>query len=232
MLENLLDRNLGYLTLGARAHARLNTVLSEEIQAAMDGGEWCCHKCQTYLPGLLEIDHTQGHSPSRKSGLKPICAFCHERDHPVWAVGRGRFALMHAPDLSYEEISQMTWALLGNRGNDGFFFDSKKLARDIKARTEDAADALGHGNPEALIEAIFAFSDARGKDAAKAQIERIEAQIKLVPSALVDLSLDIYGWHQSGFRAADASWREGLRGADFPTYEALKAAGKSLVRKL
>ncbi len=81
--------------------------LHAQIAAAMREADWTCHLCGICLPEMMEFDGGHG-----GEAVRPVCQFCHNIDHPVWAAGRGRMAPVWAPDMDCAEISRLSWVLL------------------------------------------------------------------------------------------------------------------------
>lgn len=232
MFSNLFQMHLTTLTLSAQAHNKLNATMIDEIVSAMQAHDWTCNVCGVRLPQMMEVDHLKGHNPSAKDALAPICQFCHDRKHMLWAASRKRLSLIHAPDLTYEEISQISWALMSNKGQQGFDIDEKKLQRDLASRQEDAFDAIGHNNLEAIFEAAYSLLDAKGEEVALERMQAMDAHIKLAPAALFMENPVIDGWSPGGFRTVSADWGEKVTPANFPGYAALRSAGGSLKARL
>lgn len=232
MLSSLINTPLTIMTLGAQAHSTLNSTMIDDISTMMEREDWTCHCCGTKLPGMMEVDHTKGHKVSQKDGILPICRVCHDRKHLLWSASRKRLSLIHAPDLTYEEISQLTWAMLAHEGRDGFGFDRKMMARDINARQEDAFDAIGHSNIEAIFESILTMADSIGSKAALERLQEIDKHIKIAPTLLTDEKVEISIWSEGGFKAVGPDWKENAVLPDFVGYGALKNAGDALKAKL
>ena len=232
MFSTLTARSLSYLALGAQAHNRLNTALIDDIVAMMARCDWTCAICGIRIEGLMEVHHAGGHSLDGRGGMRPICQFCHDRDHLVWAAARKRVTLIHAPDLSHEDISRLAWARVLHEGREGFALDARRVARDLTARREDAFDALGHDNLEAAIEALYAYRDARGGDAAAEIGRTIDAHIRVAPTALLSEEPGLETWRRGGFRPLEEGWRDRAIPTGFPDYATLAAAGASLRARL
>ncbi len=232
MFTSLIEIPLTSLTLSAQAHNKLNAAMIDDIVLAMDAHDWTCNSCGTCLPDMMEVDHLKGHNLNGKDGIAPICQFCHDRKHLLWAASRKRVTLIHAPDLTYEDISQLSWAMLAHNGQEGFSIDRKKLMRDFNSRREDAFDAIGHNNVEAIFEAIYALLDAKGKDAVMARLKALDAHIKFAPEAIfMDVPV-IEGWSRGGFRPVEGGWAAKATPKSFAGYAALKSAGESLKARL
>lgn len=232
MFKSLVTSSLPVLTLSAHRHNVLNAAMIDDISKMMEREKWTCHVCGTQMHGMMEVDHLKGHKPSAKSGILPICQFCHDRKHPIWAASRGRFSILHAPDMSYEEISQLTWAFILHDRDEGFTVDMKRLDRDLKARREDAFDALGHSNIESIFESILAIRDAQGEDATLDLMEEIDAHLKIVPSALFAESRDLRVWGPGGFNALAEGWERRAVPNGLPAMDVMKTAGEALKARL
>ena len=226
MFRYLLETPLELLTLGARAHAALNAEMMDEIVAAMERDAWTCRQCGVCLPEMMEIDHLDGHRVSGRSRIAPICRFCHDRKHLLWAASRGRLVPIHAPDLPYEHISQIAWVILVHAGRNGV--DHGRLIYDLDARRKQAQVALGHGNLEAILEAVLAMADSRGREAANASADGLDRQIRLAPSALFGDPTDMQVWTRGGCRPVSGDWRKTASPDSFPGYDVFARVGKAL----
>ncbi|MFG6573566.1 HNH endonuclease signature motif containing protein [Sulfitobacter sp. 1A13353] len=232
MFTSLIQSPLTSLTLSAKAHNMLNATMIDEIVQTMRTHDWNCNTCGTRMPEMMEVDHLKGHKPAGKDALAPICQFCHDRKHLLWAASRKRVTLIHAPDLSYEELSQISWAMVTHKEREGFTIDAKKLQRDLSSRQEDAFDAIGHTNLEAIFEAIYALRDAKGEEAVLARLTEMDAHIKIAPAAIFMDQPVIEGWARGGFRAVEEGWQERVIPEKFPSYAALRSAGDALKARL
>lgn len=232
MLTSLLDTQLNLMTLGAQAHNALNSAMIDEIAIMMKSSKWTCHKCQTQLPGMMEVDHLKGHKVSSKDAIAPICQVCHDREHLLWAGSRKRITLIHAPDLTYPEISQLTWSIISNQGMDGFDIDRTRVTRTLKSRQEDAFDALGHNNLEAIFEGILTMVDIQGEESVRKLLSEIDSHIKIAPSILLDEEAEIQIWSSGGFRPPSEGWQKNATSGRSTGYEALRNAGEALKSRL
>lgn len=226
MFRYLLETPLELLTLGARAHAALNAEMMDEIVAAMERDAWTCRQCGVCLPGMMEIDHLGGHRVSGRSRIAPICRFCHDRKHLLWAASRGRLVPIHAPDLSHEHVTQIAWVILVHAGRNGI--DHGCLIYDLYARRKQAQVALGHGNLEATLEAVLAMADSKGREAANASADGLDSQIRLAPAALFGGPTDMQVWTRGGYRPVSGNWREAASPDNFPGYDVFARVGKAL----
>ena len=226
MFRYLLETPLELLTLGARAHAALNAEMMEDIAAAMERDAWICRQCGVCLPEMMEVDPLGGHRVSGRKRIAPICRFCHDRLHLLWSASRGRLVPIHAPDLSHEQVSQIAWVILVHAGRNGI--DHGRLIYDLDARRKQAQVALGHGNLEAILEAVLAMADSRGREAANASADGLDRQIRLAPAALFGDPTDMQAWTRGGYRPVSGEWREAASPDSFPGYDVFARVGKAL----
>lgn len=232
MFTSLAHTGLSLLTLSAQQHNTLNALMIDEIIEMMEREKWTCHSCGVHLPQMMEVDHLKGHGLSGKSGIMPICQFCHDRKHLIWAASRDRISVVHAPDYSQAEITQLCWMLLLHSEDEDISFDMKKLRREMNSRREDAVDALGSGNMESVIEGIQALMDSRGKENVVPTLEEIDEQIKIVPSLIFEESPKLKTWANGGFVEIDPSWRAHAKPDNLPAADVIRRAGESLMSQL
>ena len=233
MFANLLDIPVKVMTLGALAHNTLNGSMISEIAAMMQRENWTCHVCDTRLPGMMEVDHLKGHTPSGKNAIAPICQVCHDLKHPLWAASRGRLTVIHAPDLDYSAISRITWALVAHHGRPGFQINRRRLARDFNGRREDACDAMGHDNLTSIFEAILTIAkNNKNPEILREKLEKRDLHLRIVPTLMVDETVDIEIWSKGGFKPPSENWKETALQDQTFDYEALGRAGKAIMAKL
>jgi hypothetical protein len=232
MLASLLTTPLTIMTLGAQDHSILNAAMIDDINVMMERHKWTCHICDIQMPGMMEVDHTKGHKLSAKEGIKPICQCCHDRKHLLWAASRKRITLMHAPDVSYPEISQLTWSLVTHKDQEGFNIDHRKITRDLNSRREDAFEVIGHENIEAVFEAILTVADTVDEKSMLAKLSEMDAHIKIVPSILMEEEPEIKVWSTGGFREPEENWRDAVIASRSVGYDDLRKAGDAMRSKL
>lgn len=229
MLSALLSDSLPLLTLSARDHARLNAAMTDSIRDVMLAEDWTCHVCATRLPEMMEVDHVGGHTLAGAGSLLPICQFCHDRAHPLWAAARGRLVPVLAPDYAPEDLSALSWMTLLHECHT----DSGKLrtsmSKDWKARHDQAADMLGHHSAEAVFEAVLALRDKREKDELADRLKTIDAHIRFAPVVLLHPGQTPLAWTRSGFFPPAKDWAElSVPEPDVP-YARLRQAGDALL---
>lgn len=232
MFTSLINTPLPIMTLSAKDHSILNAGMIDEVFKMMENAKWTCHVCLVQIPHMMEVDHLKGHKLSGKHGIKPICQVCHDLKHLLWAASRQRITIMHAPDLSYPEISQLAWSLVVHKGQSDFHIDHRKILRDLTSRKEDAVDAIGHDNMEGIFEAILTVSDTMDRKSIETKLAEFDHHIKIVPTLFMSEMPDIQVWSAGGFHAPDEKWRDLAAGSNSVGYKALRRAGEAMRSKL
>ena len=101
------------LSLGACHHYALNAAMPDRVRDALRSASWTCHVCGAYLPGFLEIDHFDNHEPGSRGPIAPICQFCHDLKHPLWAVARDRMVpVIMPPEISQSTLTRLCWLII------------------------------------------------------------------------------------------------------------------------
>lgn len=203
MFQEILNAPLRILTLGARQHALINRSMMKEIRAAFEAGDWTCHVCGVRIPGLMEVDHIKGHNLSGKAALAPICQFCHDLKHPLWAASRGRFVPVAAPGFDQASITRFSWTLLSEGLRKDSFLDVDDVREALDEREDAAWEILGGDNIESAFEALYTIRDRRGEDKAQKVARALDASLRFVPSDVKDLSSPSR-WTREGFRQASS----------------------------
>lgn len=199
MFKRVITDSIRLQSLGARDHALINSAMMREIRTALDAADWACHVCGVALRGFMEIDHLKGHSPSKTSGLAPICQFCHDLRHPMWAASRSRIFPIVAPETAQTDVSRFSWTLLSEGSREDGVLDTDEIMSAMEAREEAAWDMLGGTNLESVMEALLTVRDRRGADRATAMVEDLDRVIRFVPGAVRDMG-PLYKWTREGFR--------------------------------
>jgi len=187
------------MTLSARDHALLNTSMSDQVATALRDGDWTCHTCGVRLEGLMEIDHLKGHKRCTPAEMAPICQFCHDLKHPMWAMARKRAFPVFAPDLAQPDLSRFAWSALCEmtRPDSEEAFDD--LLDAISERETAAFEMLDGENMEAALEAVLVIRDKSGAAAAESVCAELDAHIRFLPSCLRD-GEPLHRWTPQGFR--------------------------------
>lgn len=199
MFRDVLTGHPRLLNLGARDHALINATMTAEIAIALKSGDWTCHVCGVRLEGLMEIDHLKGHRRSAAAELAPICQFCHDLRHPMWAMARKRAFPVYAPDLAQRDLSRMAWSLLGEmtREEGGAVFES--LLGAISERESAAFDLLQGENMESALEAILVIRDREGAEKASQVATTLDEGLRYLPVCVRD-GEPLTRWTPEGFR--------------------------------
>ena len=101
------------LSLGACHHHALNAAMPDRVRDALRRAKWTCHVCGAYLPGFLEIEHFDWHKPGTYGPIAPICQFCHDLEHPLWAVARDRMVpVIMPPEISQRTLTRLCWLII------------------------------------------------------------------------------------------------------------------------
>lgn len=199
MFQAVLSGNPRLLALSARDHALINAAMADAIATCFRDHDWTCHVCGIRLEGLMEVDHLQGHRPSRAADVAPICQFCHDLRHPVWAMSRKRAFPIHAPGIEQRSLTRFAWTLLSEMtretGEDSF----ESIMEAIGERETAAHDMLEGENMEAALEAILVLRDKIGLESVSRTCRELDAHIRFLPTCLRDGG-PILRWTPAGFR--------------------------------
>lgn len=219
LLERLVSSDILLANLGIRDHAQIISHDAELCREIFETHDYTCHLCGVKTLTALEIDHTEGHSKSAKKGMKPICQFCHDLKHPLWAAGRGRLVPIWGPDLVQTDLMRLSWTLLTWR--DVHREEYRSVRSDLITRKDMLEEFLGwentgdvladHETPheaEVLFEAAFASVDALGPELAKPALRKLDQVLRFVPHEVFrdtedrsfQLSSRLSTWSVGGFK--------------------------------
>lgn len=199
MFQTVLTGNPRLMNLGARDHALINATMSEAVAPALKMGDWTCHVCQVRLKGLMEVDHLKGHRSCGASDLRPICQFCHDLKHPMWAMARKRAFPIYAPDLDQSSLSRLSWSLLCEMTRPDGTESFDPLVGSFGERESAAYDLLQGENMESALEAIIVVRDREGAALAQTAAALLDASIRYLPTVIRD-GEPVQKWTVSGFR--------------------------------
>lgn len=199
MFQSVLSGNPRLLTLSARDHALINAAMPDAIATAFREQNWTCHVCGVRLEGLMEVDHLKGHRPCQAAEIAPICQFCHDLTHPMWATSRKRIFPIYAPDLAQSDLSRFAWTLLSEmtRENSEAMFGG--LVEAIGEREAAAFEMMDGENMESALEAILVLKDLAGADTALNVSQVLDARIRYLPACVRD-GEPLMRWTSAGFR--------------------------------
>ncbi len=163
-VARILERPARHLTFGARAHAIRAGMFPDAVASALRS--WTCHCCGIRLPGLMEFDGGHGPDPG---DIRPICQFCHNLDHAVWAAGLGRLVPVWAPDMAQPALTRVCWTALA-------------LSRLVPAAFPGSHQPPDDDEVSGLIEEMDDLDDGmrdrlmRGAESARLVLEMIDAR--------------------------------------------------------
>jgi hypothetical protein len=226
MFGLVLSGGVRSLTLGARDHALINGTMIGEIVTCFRLRDWTCHICGVRLPGLMEVDHLKGHQRCSPDAIAPICQFCHDLRHPVWAVSRKRLFPVLAPGLDQRSLSRFSWSLLAEMTRPGGQDSFEELSGSISERESAAFELLDGDNLESALEAILVIRDRSGQEAARKVAEELDAQIRFLPTCVRD-GEPLKRWTPEGFRDVPIELLHEASGPP-PDFERLRLAAEEL----
>lgn len=191
MLELIARSSLKGLTLGVRDHAALLQQAGSACEEIFKAHNHSCHVCGTRVPDGLEIDHGSQHVLNAKpSDLKPICQFCHNLKHPLWAASRGRLVAIYAPDISQVDLHRLAWSMVLWREVHPEAFET--VQADLLARASRLSELLDCESVEAMFEAALATVDTLGADRALKSLRKVDQVLRFIPSEVM-LDIDQVG---------------------------------------
>lgn len=199
MFQSVLTGNPRQLTLSARDHALINASMADVIAAVFRDRDWTCHVCGVRIEGLMEVDHLKGHRRCGPEGVAPICQFCHDLKHPIWAMSRKRAFPVYAPDLTQTDLSRFAWTLLSEMTREGAEEGFDALIEAIGEREAAAFEMLDGENMESALEAVLTLRDRLGQEAASRVCRELDAHIRFLPACVRD-GEPILRWTAAGFR--------------------------------
>lgn len=213
-MMSFLERPLTVLKMGLRQHEAILAPVGKAVLPMMKKYDWTCHRCGIKIPQYMQVDHTKGHGNPDPDALRPICVFCHDQDHIIWAAARKRVLPVVAPDMTNEQISRISWAVvsLRSRPDDQEVVEAiENIIAAFRKRHHDFIDRYGSEDADSAIEAVFRFllpqenESEREAIMKKAIVERFSSQVRFVPRALIeesveDVSTTISVWSVGGFR--------------------------------
>lgn len=211
---SFLERPLTVLKMGLRQHEAILAPVGKLILPMMRKHDWTCHRCGVRIPEYMQVDHTKGHGNPDPEALRPICAFCHDQDHIIWAAARKRVIPILAPDVTNEQISRITWAVaaLRSRPDDQDAAEAiENIIAAFRKRHHDFIERYGSEDADSAIEAVFRFLAPQEKETdregamKRAIVKRFSSEVRFVPRALMeedaeDASMTVSVWGIGGFR--------------------------------
>ena len=179
------------LSLGACHHYALNAAMPDRVRDALRSASWTCHVCGAYLPGFLEIDHFDNHEPGSHGPIAPICQFCHDLKHPLWAVARDRMVpVMISPEISQSTLTRLCWLIISYSLH---WPDTERhmqnLIRKLRCREPAYDGVIDTCHIADLFESLLGVVDFDGVEDAEEMAQFLDAKIRFLPSAVIDISV-------------------------------------------
>jgi len=227
MFTDVLSGHPRLLNLGARDHALINATMVPEIAQILKDRNWSCHVCGVHLEGLMEIDHLKGHKKSVVADIAPICQFCHDLRHPMWAMARKRAFPIFAPDISQIELTLFAWTLLSEMTRDDASVSFDALLGAIGERESSAFDLLHGENMESALEAILVIRDREGTKKAGDVANMLDTHLRYLPSCTRD-GEPLSRWTPEGFREVPLALLHSAMGPK-PDFDRLSQAASELL---
>ena len=195
----LLQRPRAELLIGASQHAELNAAAPERIRVALHRCAWTCNVCGVRLPGLMEIDHFHEHGPGPGGGIATICQFCHDLKHPLWAAFSHRLIPVALPEMDQAALTRLCWIMLSICLRDALGAQRlRPVTHALVLRRIQAGRMLGTLNMTEAFEALLGAADVEDAARANAIAARLDARVRLMPAAILDLSR-LCAWTGAGF---------------------------------
>ena len=189
-LLEMTDAAQGTLALGARAHAELASDSLAAVAECRERDRWTCGCCGIRVPGYMEVDHVNGHTPCDAGQLRAICQFCHNLKHPVWAALRGRFRLISAPGIGQASLHRIAWQVFFSSGDDSDGIEAleiedaaRSIVRGAFRREAILAEIIGSTHPEGFFEALFAARRLLGEEGYGESVRLLEGLVRFWPAA-------------------------------------------------
>ena len=190
------------LMINAYQHALLNAAMPNRVRSVLRRGNWTCNVCGVRLPGLMEIDHLDEHGPGptgRIGRIAPICQFCHDLKHPLWAATRHRLVPVVIPRMDQRTLTRLCWIMISRSLNDPKSPQRlRPIARDFVRRRIRAGRMLSTLHMVHAFQALITISELEGAECAGATARRLDACVRLLPAAVIDLSA-LCAWTGAGF---------------------------------
>lgn len=228
MFQLCLEANPRHLTLSARDHALINAGMGPEIAKAFKERNWTCHVCGVRIDGLMEVDHLKGHRISTCAEIAPICQFCHDLKHPMWAMARKRAFPVYAPDIDQTALTRLAWTLLSEMTRPEAQESFEDLLGSVSERESAAFEMLDGENMESALEAILVIRGRSGAASAKTLAAELDAHLRYLPSCVRD-GEPLLRWTPEGFRDVPVGALHAAFGPA-PDFERLSRAAAELAK--
>lgn len=175
--------------MGAFDHEKILRPVVGRLEGVFKAHDWTCCDCGTRIPGCMQIHHSKGHGRiDDVAALRPICVFCHDVRHPIWAANRKRIVPIDAPGKDQAALNRFFWAHLAlerQRESDEIADANQaeavqELRDTLRNRRNAVRVNLETADGDSLIEALRTFYErqkASGNAAMLAEADRIQRTV-------------------------------------------------------
>lgn len=185
----LLQRPRTELLFDPHQQARRNAAMPHRVQQALHRHDWTCNVCGVRLPGLMEIDRLDSRGPGYDGQLAPICQFCQDLKHPLWAAAHHRLVPVALPEMNQRKFTRLCWIMLSRAPHEERGAQRLRPVIDTLARRLiQAKRTLGATHMTQAFEALFIVLDLVGTESANAIARRLDGCVRLMPAAILDPS--------------------------------------------
>lgn len=215
---NFLSIDSTVSRMGAFDHEKILRPVASRLAGVFKAHDWTCCDCGTRLEGCMQIHHSRGHGRvDDVASLRPICVFCHDVRHPVWAANRKRIVPIDAPGLDQAALNRFFWSMIAlerQREADEISDQNQaeavqELRDSLKNRRNSVRVNLETAEGDSLIEAVRIFFErqkASGNPRMAEEADRVQRivvdRVRWAPATLFD---DVAGnslasWGIGGYR--------------------------------
>ena len=185
----ILQRPRTELLFDAHQQNRRNAAMPDRVRQALHRHDWTCNVCGVRLPGLMEIDHLDGHGPGPDGRIVPICQFCHDLKHPLWAAAEHRLAPVALKEMDQRTLTRLCWIMLSRSLHEEQGKERLQPVIHVLAqRRVQAESALRTTHMTEAFEGLFTVLDFVGTESANGTAGRLDDCVRLMPPAVLDSS--------------------------------------------
>ena len=187
------------MLIGAHEHAVLISEMPNTVRWMLRSRKWTCNVCGVRLPGLMEVDHFDAHETNPENPRAPICQFCHDLKHPLWAATRHRLVPVYMTAMGQTTFTRLCWVMISRALHEEQ--GAERLRPIIEAlmhRRMQAGRMLRTLNMTEAFEALFGVADRDGYWNAGMLGQRIDTLVLMMPAAVLDIS-KLCQWTGVGF---------------------------------
>ena len=189
-LSLLLQQPRKTLSIAECYHHALNNTMRDRVREALRRGNWTCHVCGVHLPGLMEIDHFDNHDPGSCGRIAPICQFCHDLKHPLWAAPRYRLLpVMVPPEIDQRTLTRLSWIIIARCMHDPQNAKSiDPIIRHLEYCQPAKSSVIGLVHIPDLFENLLTMAEFSGVEYAEEIVQYLQPRMRFLPCALIDVN--------------------------------------------